>query len=323
MPPEIVVIADTAAGAVQPATYELLACARLLSRIEKASVRVIAVGAAAESMAAEIARTGRCDVTALVVPGLNEFNGDIHRRVLEVVLGENRPRLICAAHSSRGIDFAPGLAARLGAACISGIESIAVENGRPVFIRAVFGGKFAARVTTSAAAVVLTILPGCFRAEPPENAGAGRVEKRRLACPPSRSRTTGVQRPEAVEGGIEEAEVIVAAGKGIGDPERLDLIRGLAGLFAKSAVAGSRIACDQGWIEYRRQVGVTGRTVCPKLYFACGISGAVQHVMGMRGSGFVVAVNTDPTAPIFREADVGIVDDLTEFIPEFLRQAEK
>jgi electron transfer flavoprotein alpha subunit len=295
----------------------------MLSRIEKAAVRVIAVGAEAESMAAEIARTGRCDVTAVVVPGLNEFNGDIHRRVLEVVLGEARPCFICAAHSSRGLDFAPGLAARLDAACISAVESIAVENERPVFIRAVFGGKFAARVTTSAAAVVLTILPGSFRAEPPQDAGTGRVEKRRLTCPSSRSRTTGVLRPETVAGGIEEAEVIVAAGKGIGDPERLEMIRRLAALFPKSAVGGSRIVCDQGWLEYRHQVGVTGRAVSPKLYFACGISGAVQHVMGMRGSGFVVAVNTDPTAPIFREADVGIVDDLAEFIPAFIDQAAK
>jgi electron transfer flavoprotein alpha subunit len=323
MTPEIVVIAEIAAGVVQPVTYEALACARILQRIEPAAVRVVVIGAEVETVAGDIARSGRCDVTAVVVPGLVEFNGDVYRRVLQAVIEETRPRFVCAGHSSQGLDFAPGLAARLGAACITGIESVFVENGRPGFVRPVFGGKFAARITAAAATTVLTIQPGSFRAELPEAGEAGRVEQRRIALPASRSRTTRVLRPAPTEGGIEEAEVIVAAGRGIGEPERLDLIRRLAALFPKSAVAGSRIVCDQGWLEYRRQVGVTGRTVSPKLYFACGISGAVQHVMGMRGSGFVVALNTDPTAPIFREADVGVVDDLSEFIPAFIDQAGK
>jgi len=123
--------------------------------------------------------------------------------------------------------------------------------------------------------------------------------------------------------GITEAGVIVSAGQGLGDKENLDLIFQLAALFAKSAVAGSRIVCDLGWLEYRCQVGVTGATVSPQLYIACGISGAVQHVMGMRNSEFIVAINKDPAAAIFQVADIGIVEDLTTFIPALIEVYEK
>ena len=123
--------------------------------------------------------------------------------------------------------------------------------------------------------------------------------------------------------GITEAGVIVSAGQGLGDKENLDLIYQLAALFAKSAVAGSRIVCDLGWLEYRCQVGVTGATVSPQLYIACGISGALQHVMGMRNSEYIVAINKDPAAAIFQVADICIVEDLTTFIPAFIEEYEK
>ena len=123
--------------------------------------------------------------------------------------------------------------------------------------------------------------------------------------------------------GITEAGVIVSAGQGLGDKENLDLMHRLAALFTKSAVAGSRIVCDSGWLEFRCQVGVSGATVSPRLYIACGISGAVQHVMGMRNSDYIVAINKDPAAAIFQVADICIVEDLTTFIPAFIEMYEQ
>ena len=122
---------------------------------------------------------------------------------------------------------------------------------------------------------------------------------------------------------ITEAKVIVAAGRGIGEAEKLGIIEQLAKVFPRSAVAGSRIVCDMGWLEYKCQVGVTGATVTPELYIACGISGAVQHVSGMRSSGFIVAINTDPAAAIFQTADICVVEDLTTFIPILIEMYEK
>ena len=123
--------------------------------------------------------------------------------------------------------------------------------------------------------------------------------------------------------GISEADVIVAAGQGFGEEENLELARQLAAVFPKSAIAGSRIVCDLGWLGYGCQVGVTGATVSPRLYIACGISGAVQHVTGMRGSGFIVAINKDPAAAIFQMADVCVVEDLITFIPILLETYQK
>ena len=140
--------------------------------------------------------------------------------------------------------------------------------------------------------------------------------------PAFKTRSLGIKQAEADTSGISEADVLISAGMGIGDEENLEFIYALADLFPKSAVAGSRIVCDQGWLEYKCQVGVTGATVSPGLYIACGISGAVQHVSGMRGSGFIVAINTDPAAAIFHTADVCIVEDLKTFIPAFMEEYE-
>ncbi len=134
---------------------------------------------------------------------------------------------------------------------------------------------------------------------------------------------TGVKQAEADITGITEAGVIVSAGQGLADKENVDLVYRLAALFTKSAVAGSRIVCDLGWLEYKCQVGVTGATVSPKLYIACGISGAVQHVSGMRNSEFIVAINKDPAAAIFQIADVCIVEDLTLSFPPLSRLMKK
>ncbi len=151
---------------------------------------------------------------------------------------------------------------------------------------------------------------------------AGSVNIQSMASQALRTRSLGLKQAEADTSGISEADVLISAGMGIGDEENLEFIYALAELFPKSAVAGSRIVCDLGWLEYKCQVGVTGATVSPELYIACGISGAVQHVSGMRGSGFIVAINTDPTAAIFHTADVCIVEDLKTFIPAFIEEYE-
>ncbi|MBW2616973.1 MAG: electron transfer flavoprotein subunit alpha/FixB family protein, partial [Deltaproteobacteria bacterium] len=122
---------------------------------------------------------------------------------------------------------------------------------------------------------------------------------------------------------LTEADVIVSAGKGIGRKENLEIIERLAALFPKSAVAGSRSVCDSKWLDRNRQVGYTGATVSPKLYIAAGISGATQHIAGMRSSGFIVAINSDPNAAIFNVSDVCVVEDLTTFVPVFIDSHEK
>jgi electron transfer flavoprotein alpha subunit len=157
--------------------------------------------------------------------------------------------------------------------------------------------------------------PGIFKPDQQSDQKSGRVVIRKVAAKAHQWRSMGVKQVAMTAKGIAEAEVVVAAGQGIGDKDNLDLINQLAAIFAKPAIAGSRIVCDLGWLEYGCQVGVTGATVSPQLYLACGISGAIQHISGMRGSDFIVAINQDPAAAIFQVADVCVVEDLKSFIP--------
>jgi electron transfer flavoprotein alpha subunit len=150
---------------------------------------------------------------------------------------------------------------------------------------------------------------------PAPPATAGRVDVFPFHGRPRQTRALGVAEAGAQDLDLTLADVVVCAGRGVGSAENIDGVRRLAALFPKSAVACSRPVCDLGWMDYRHQVGLTGRTVAPKLYIACGVSGAAQHLAGMRGAGFVVAVNKDPHAAIFQVADVGVVEDLAAFIP--------
>ena len=169
--------------------------------------------------------------------------------------------------------------------------------------------------------MVVTVAPGAFRPAAAVGEARGSVTERVIERTPRGSRVLGTRRGEPADPGLARAEVIVSAGRGIGRRENLALVERLAALFPRSAVGGSRPICDAGWLPYRRQVGVTGATVAPRLYVACGISGSSQHRTGMRGAGFVVAINTDPDAAIFQVADVGVVEDLATFIPLVLREA--
>jgi electron transfer flavoprotein alpha subunit len=324
MQPLIVVIPEiSAAGRLKPVAFELAACARRLKALVGGEVKAVVPAEDPSGPAAAMAAPGGCAAVAVSVPGLTAYNGDVTRRVLAGVLAGLAPRYVLVAHTSQGLDFGPALAGATGAACITAVEALELENGAPVFVRPVHGGKFCAHLASEAATTLLTIQPGAFRPDPDPADGPFAVETLSVTPPAAaRSRTTAVVPAPAAAGEIAEAEVVVAAGRGLGGRENLDLVFRLAAQFPKSAVAGSRIACDLGWLEHRRQVGVTGATVSPRLYIACGISGAIQHVMGMRGAGFVVAVNKDPAAAIFREADVCVVEDLAEFIPVLVAAAE-
>ncbi len=314
----IVVIAEHTDGLVRPVTYELIAFACKLQQLTQQAIRVLILGADVLNLARDIANQSSLDVTAFEVPDLPGYNGELYSRLLAEQLRVHGPAYVCVAHSSRGQDFAPVLAVKLGAACISAVEDIQPSGEGVGFVRPLYGGKLRAGIRPVSATAVVAVQPGIFKFVPPAGAKAGRVDIRPLSAVPPSSRSLGMKKSAPDAAGITEADVIVAAGQGIGERDNLDLIHQLAALFARSAVAGSRIVCDLGWLEYRCQIGATGATVAPRLYIACGISGAIQHLTGMRGSEFIVAINKDPAAAIFQVADICIVEDLTTFIPKII-----
>jgi electron transfer flavoprotein alpha subunit len=319
----IVVIIEHFAGQIRPVSHELVSCAKRLQQDNAAAIRAVILDDNPEELAREMSDTWGLDVTAVRIPGLVSYNGEIYKKVLADLVRQYEASYVCIAHSSQGMDFAPALAVELEAACITAVEDIVEVDNRTCFARSIFGAKAVAHIRPQSDLSILTIQPGMFKPRKPDESEPGSVTVKSLECEPMKSRSMGIKQTEADTTGITEAGVIVSAGQGVGEKENVDLAYRLAALFTKSAVAGSRIVCDLGWLEYSCQVGVTGATVSPKLYIACGISGAVQHVSGMRNSEFIVAINKDPSAAIFQVADICIVEDLTTFIPAFIEVYEK
>ena len=221
-------------------------------------------------------------------------------------------------HSSQGSDFAPGLALDLSAACVSGVEGICNGPDGLEFYRSIYGGKLRAAIKPAAAITVLTLQPGSFKPHAAVEDAEACVHQYNInvSDPTFGSLTLKKVPSEGID--LSEAKVLVAAGRGIGEEGNLDLLQQLTEQFPQAATCGSRPVIDAGWMPYNRQVGITGATVSPALYLACGISGASQHISGMRSSGFVVSINSDPGAAIFNVSDICIVEDVTTFVPQLI-----
>ena len=279
-----------------------------------------------------IAEAAGCDVAVLSGNHLSAYSAEAWMDALSPVCKEINPLFICIPHTSRGWDYGPGLAIRLEASLIGAVEGFCLDKGNYSFKRSFLKGQWQMQIIPEKWPVVLTILPEAKGTEEPASLAVARSAGNR-GCPPRISffsvpdkdtRTKPMGRLTAPETAYDfsEAEVIVAAGKGIGTAENIDLIKRLAGVFPKSAIGCSRAVCDLGWMEYRRQIGMTGRTVAPSLYIACGISGAMPHLAGMRNSRLIIAVNRDKNAAIFHIAHMGVVEDLLTFVPTVLELLE-
>jgi electron transfer flavoprotein alpha subunit len=308
------------------------------------------VGFFSSQGAEEIGAATGCDVACLYGDHLSAYSAEAWVAALSPICGDINPRFICIPHTSRGWDYGPGLAVRLEAALIGAVEGFRLEGGNILFKRSCLKGQWQMDILPEKRTTVLTILPDAdaqgksnsptgdtdlldasfprkvsLPAVGAEPAGSGAKSSAPqsvslIPIPSGTCRTTPLGSLPAPETAyvFSEAQVIVAAGRGIGAEENISLIKHLAGVFPKSAVGCSRYVCDQGWMEYRHQIGMTGKTVTPALYIACGISGAMPHLAGMKNSRSIVAVNRDKDAAIFQVAHLGIVEDLMTFIPAVL-----
>jgi electron transfer flavoprotein alpha subunit len=318
----IVVVAEIDHGSVTPASLEAAAFAGQLGESLRLPLRLVVAGAIDREQAAA------AGIPATVVAGaaMAQYCSETWTMSLAPILQSRKAAFVVLAHSSRGADFAPGLAMRMGGSCVTAVESFRREGGAVVFSRPAWNGKLRMDVAPQAFPAVVTVMPGAVKADAPlRKDRAAREGVEIVAVAPAAGRIEPLVTIAAEAGGtrLSEADVIVAVGKGVGSPENLRLVEELAGCFPHSAVAGSRAACDAGWVDHRLQIGQTGKTVAPKLYIACGISGAVQHVAGMRGAFCTAAINRDPQAPIFRVADYGVIEDLTTFLPLLVGAIEK
>lgn len=238
----------------------------------------------------------------------SEFNPAVHKQLLLDVLAIEQPEIVVFAHSSYGWDLAPRISLALGAAHIS--EVVELVDGVPV--APVCNAKLRRQINNKTDKTVVTLQVGAF--SPNEEPSGVPIVKQIETDIAPQVVFSGYEEAEAGGVDLSKAEIIVSAGRGIGKPENLGIVQGLAEALGGDYGA-SRPVVDSEWTEHTRQVGTTGQTVSPKLYVACGISGAIQHLAGMKKSEFVVAINTDQDAPIGEVADVLVVADLKEFVP--------
>ena len=316
------VIAEQREGKLNRATWEAIAAAQ-----QSASPIVIAViGAGVDGVAAEVA-AAQCERVLVVDdPALEHYTADGHVVALAALLKQVQAGLVLMPHTYQTRDFAPALAARLNTSLITDVTAVKTDGDRRVYVRPMFQGKLSADVAASGPGPhLITIQIGAFRGDSAaRGASAAPVEKAAVTIDASAIR----QQPEApfkeakqaVD--LSQAERIVAVGRGIKGQENLKLAEQLAQALG-AEVAASRPICDAGWLPMDRQIGSSGQTVAPKLYVALGISGAIQHLVGMKGSRTIVAINKDADAPIFEVADYGIVGDLFEVVPAIIAELNK
>ena len=315
MTDEILVLVEHRKGEIRDITFEMLGKGRDLAERGGGRLTAILLGDGVSAMVNPLA--SRADLVEVIEdPRLEIFNSDAYQSALADVIRDRKPAVVLIGHTSYGLDLAPGLAAELDLPLITEVTDLSLENGSVVAVRPVYGGKAMARVRSRGAQAIVTVQSGAF--EPaPETGRVGEVVQGKAHLPAESNRKRFVEFVEApvADVDITQSDVVVSVGRGIGDPDNIPIVEELARAMG-GVLACSRPVVDKKWLPKPRQVGISGKTVAPKLYLAVGISGAFQHLAGIKRAGMVVAINKDPNAPIFRVADYGVVGDLFAVVPK-------
>ncbi len=319
------ILAEHEGGAVREITYELLGLAHRLAGEAgwpAAEIKAVLLGQGVEGLAREVAGRGAAEVIYAEGKAVENYTGDGYGRALEAIVRAEAPEMVLVGHTPNGWDAAPLVAAGLGVPIATECSAITREGGAPRFTRKVFNGKFVQVVDLGdARPLMATVQKG---AAPPFAGTTQGAVRRVTAVADGDPKARFVEIKKGATGAIDltQAPIIVSGGRGLGAPEKFTIIRDLAEALG-GQVGASRPVTDMGWLPHEHQVGSSGVSVSPKLYIACGISGAIQHVVGMRGSGYIVAINKDAEAPIFGVADVGVVGDLFEIVPALTRAVKE
>ena len=309
------VLAEHSDGFVQPVTYEVLTFADKVARAIEGKISVVVLAHPARPVAGKIAEQTGFDVIGVDSDSARDFHGETYRNLLASLALSDPPSFLFIPHTTMGWDLAPGLAVNLGASSLSAVCGFEADRGL-VFRRRILNGKIFQDVRPIGdRPVIVTVVPGTENPYGPKRIAPGNIQIYDKEAPRTRTRVLDYLEPPPSSVDLREAEVIITAGRGVGDAENLACIHELASLFKRGAVGASRPLCDMGLLPLSCQVGMTGQTVSPKLYIACGVSGAVQHTMGMKTSDIVVAINTDKNALFCREAHYCVIADLHEFVP--------
>jgi electron transfer flavoprotein alpha subunit len=308
------VVAEVGAHGVRPVVAELLAKAAALGAALDAPVCAVVIGAGADHAGA-LAAAGADRVLVASGDGLAPYTTDAHAAVLAAAIRARRPRLVLLGATTQGRDLAPRVAARLGLGLTGDAIDLDLDaEGRVRQMKPAFGGTVVAPILSRTRPEMATVRPGLLQAARPDPARRAVVEALEVPPVPIRTRVTAATPLDAAGLDLDSAPLVIGVGRGIGGPAALPAITDLARRLG-AALAATREVTDAGWLPKQHQVGLTGRAIAPRLYVALGASGAMEHVVGVRRAGLVIAVNKNPKAPIFKHADLGVVTDLAGLLP--------
>ena len=326
MPDTIVVVVEQREGKLIRTSWETLVAGQQLSAATGWKLEAAVLGSGVGPIASEIAGKKVSKVYDIEAAALQSYTPDAFSAALKQFLSSAQPRLVLMPHTYQVRDFIPKLATAMGRTVISDCIGFRKDGERVLFTRQMFQGKFAADVSFSCDAPwFVTFQSGAYRGDQVEaGASAAPVETVNVEIPANAIRTKP-QPPfkearQAVD--LTQAEIIVSVGRGIKEQKNIELAKQLAEALG-GELAASRPICDSGWLPMDRQIGSSGQTVAPKLYLALGISGAIQHIVGMKGARSIVAVNKDNEAPIFEIADVAVVANLFDVVPALIEEVKK
>ena len=313
-------------GKAKNVGLEIIGPAKKMAEATGDKVVAVLIGSDLDDAAKAAASYGADQIITVGGGDYAEYTAEAYAYALEQLVAKYKPAALLFGATSNGKELAPRLAARLKTGVAADCTGLEINNGVIQWTRPVYSGRmFSVLECPEARPQIGTVRPGIFKRGEPNASLTADVVKEDIAVPAGTVCTTLIEKiNEAAEGAVklEDAEVIVSGGRGIGKPENFSLVKDLADLLG-GVVGASRAAVDAGWIPHVHQVGQTGKTVGPKLYIACGISGAIQHLAGMSGSDVIIAINKDADAPIFEIADYGIVGDIKEVLPAFTAAVKK
>ena len=322
----ILVVAEQREGKLNRVSLETLTAAQAIASETGWILEAAVVGSGIDPVAQDIAKVKVAKVYAIESPQLERYTADAYVVALKQFISAKQPRLVLMPHTYQVRDFAPKLAGALGRTLISDSIAYRKDGGQMVFTRQMFQGKFAADVSFSCDPPhFATFQAGSYRGDKVEmGTSAAPVEKVAVQVDAGAIRVKALdifkEAKQAVD--LTQAEIIVSVGRGIKEQKNIELAKALADALG-GEIAASRPICDSGWLPMDRQIGSSGQTVAPKLYLALGISGAIQHIVGMKGARTIIAINKDAEAPIFEIADYGVVGNLFDIVPVLTEEVRK
>ncbi|HET8924159.1 MAG TPA: electron transfer flavoprotein subunit alpha/FixB family protein [Candidatus Acidoferrum sp.] len=324
---KILVVTELRQGKWNNVSFETLAAAQQIAKDTSSTVSAVVVGKGVAASAAELATKNVTEALCVEHDLLEAYTPDSYCVALKQVIESTEPDLVLFPHTYQVRDFAPKLAVSLGKGMIGDCIGYRNEGGKLVFVRQMFQGKTVADVTfTGPAPWFASFQSGAFRADllGAHPSGKAPVRAVTVTVNAEQIRTKPLDLFKEAKSAVDltQAPLIVAIGRGIKAPENIPQAEALAKALG-GEIAASRPICDEGWLPMERQIGSSGQTVAPKLYLALGISGAIQHVVGMKGARTIVAINKDSNAPIFEIADYGVVADIFEIMPALTEALEK